>query len=178
MRVAGGRVGLWETGDVGGEFSLSSSSMRRMKFSAEPPISKSSNAVVENGVSLPGQKTPSTFNWSFSQLNSKPSRWDIWYPLVSISCAPTLECTSSLNAIVPFCLKVIGTRARWSFKKFCLPDGNTLQPVRGILWEFILLSWTKSLAVRVTRCGPKFRQHSVPSLEADKIMLLYCKLKV
>ena len=56
-----GRDGLSETGAVvGGEFSLSFSSSSRMGFSAEPPISKLSDAVVEMGVTMPGLKTAST----------------------------------------------------------------------------------------------------------------------
>ena len=53
-----GHVSLSETGVVvvGGEFSLSSSSSSRMGFPAEPPISKSSNAVGEKGVSKAGLK--------------------------------------------------------------------------------------------------------------------------
>ena len=41
---------------------MSSSSSSRMGFSVEPPISKSSNAVGEKGVSTPGLKTASTSN--------------------------------------------------------------------------------------------------------------------
>ena len=56
-----GRVGLSEIGVVvGGEFSLSFSSSRRRGFSAEPPISKLSDAFVEMGVTMPGLKTAST----------------------------------------------------------------------------------------------------------------------
>ena len=36
---------------------------------------------------------------------------------MSISCAPTLESTSSLISIVPSWLALTGTRARWTFKK-------------------------------------------------------------
>ena len=43
----------------GGEIPLSSASSSRMGFSAELPISKSSNAVGEKGVSMPGLKTAS-----------------------------------------------------------------------------------------------------------------------
>ena len=53
-------MGLAHTGVDGGAFSLSSSSSSRMGFPAEPPISKSSDAVVEMGVTMPGLKTAST----------------------------------------------------------------------------------------------------------------------
>ena len=61
----GGRVGLSETGVVvvgGGEFSLSSSSSSRKGFSPEPPISNSTNAVGEKGLSIPGLKKASKSN--------------------------------------------------------------------------------------------------------------------
>ena len=119
---------LSETGVVGGgRFSLSSSSSRRMGFSAEPPISQSSIAVGEKGVSMPGLKTASTSSWEFSHYNSTSSRSaDTWYPLVSISCAPTLESTSFLFSCVPCWLGVTGTRARWLLKNSCLWDNNKL----------------------------------------------------
>ena len=60
------RVVLSDTGVVGGEFSGSSSLSSRMGSSAEPFISKLSNAVDEKGASTPGLKTASTSRCSFS----------------------------------------------------------------------------------------------------------------
>ena len=108
----------------------------RMEFSADPPpISKSSNAVGEKGVSIPGLKTAFTASWSISQWNSTSSRSvETWYPLVSKPCAPTPESTSSLISSVPCWLRETGTRARWLFKNRCLWDNNKLQAARGIFW--------------------------------------------
>ena len=167
-----------ETGVVGGELSLSSSSSSRMGFPAEPPISKSSNVVNKNAVSVPVLKTASTSKWSFSQWNSKASRSYTLYPLVSISCAPTLESNSSFISIVPSWLGVIGTRARWLFKESCLGDSKKLQAARGTSWEFTVISWTRSLTVTETESGTKSRDSSIRSLETEKTMLLYCRLKV
>ena len=48
------RVFLSQAGASGGEFSLSSSSSSKMGFSADPGIPKTSSAVGEKVVSLPG----------------------------------------------------------------------------------------------------------------------------
>ena len=50
--IVGGSVGLSKTSVFGGEFSLSFSSSRRMGFSADPPISKSSSTVGEKEYQL------------------------------------------------------------------------------------------------------------------------------
>ena len=80
--------------------------------------------------------------------------------------------------MVPSWLGLFGTRTRSLFRKACLLDSNELQASRGILRQFIVLCWLRSLTVRVTDSGPKSRDHSVPSLEAEKTMLVYCRLKV
>ena len=77
LRIAGRRVGLSETGvdGGGGEFSLFSSSTSRMGFSAEPRISKSSNAVEEKGVSMPHLKIASTSADHFhSRIQHRPDQ--------------------------------------------------------------------------------------------------------
>ena len=78
-------------------------------------------------------------------------RSDRWYPPVSISWVPTLESTSSLNTIVPYWLGLIGTRARWIVKKYCVLDNNKLQVAKEFPWELIVFSWTRSFTVRVTK---------------------------
>ena len=72
------RVGLLEIGvvEIGGEFSLSSSSSIRNYFSASEPISKSLKVERQKPVSLPGLKRASTSSWFFSQLNSTSSSSD------------------------------------------------------------------------------------------------------
>ena len=167
-----------ETGVVGGEFSFSSSSLSRIGFPVEPPISKSSNAVGEKGVWMPGLKTASTSGCSFSQQNSTSYRSYTWYPFMSISCAPTLESISSLISCVSCRLGVTGTRARWLFTKTCLWGNNQLQAARENSRKLIVSSWTRSFTVRVTESGPNLRDHSMHLLETEKIMLLYCRLKV
>ena len=97
---------------------------------------------------------------------------------MSISCAPTLESTPTLISLVPSWLGVLGTLPRWLFKKSCLWDINYLKAATGISCELIVMSCPRSLPVRVTEIGPKSRKHSIPSLETQKIMLFYCRLKV
>ena len=124
-------------------------------------------------------KTASTSSWSISQLNSTSSRYtDTWYALVTISCATTLESTSSIISCVSCWLGLTGTRARWWFKNYCLWDNNKLQAARGISGEHIAISWTRSSTIRVIESGPKSRDHSIPSFGTAKTMLLYCRLKV
>ena len=79
-----------------------------------------------------------------------------------LSCAPTLESTSSLISCVPCWLGVTGTRARWLFKNCCLWDNYKLQGARGISWEIIVISWTRSFTIRVSESGPKSRDNSTP----------------
>ena len=93
-------------------------------------------------------------------------------------CAPTLESTSSFNSLVLSRLGVIGTCARWIFKKSGHWDNNKLEAARRLYWEPIVIFWTRSFTVRVTESGPKSRNHSIPSLEAEKVTLLYCRQKV
>ena len=97
---------------------------------------------------------------------------------MSITYAPTLEIISYLNSIVPSWLGVIGTRARWIFKRFCLWDNNKLQTNGRSSWEYFVNSWTRSFTVGVTESCPKTTDYSIPSLETDKIMMLYCRLEV
>ena len=96
---------------------------------------------------------------------------------VHILCTYTWEC-SSLISLVPFWLESIAARARWLLKRSCFWDNNKLQAARGISWEYIVSSWSRSFTVRVSESGSKWKDHSMPSLETKKIMLLYCRLKV
>ena len=75
-------------------------------------------------------------------------------------------------------LGVIGTRAKRLFRKSCFCDNYIFQAARRISWKFIVNSCTRSFRVRVTESGPKPRDHSIPLLETEKIMLLHCRLKV
>ena len=172
LSISGGNFGLSEIGFLGGDFSLSSSSLSRMGFSADPPISKSSRDLGEWKVPIPHLKTTSTSNWSFSQRFSIPSRWESCSALMSISCAPTLEKTSSLISIVPSWLGVNGTHARWVFRKSYLWDNNKLQGARGFLRELLVTYWTRSFTVRVTESRQNPRGHSKLSLKSGKMMLL------
>ena len=73
-----GSVVLTDTGDDGGEFSLSSFSSYTRGFSTDPPMDTPLNVVGENGVSMPGPNTASMSNCQFPQLNSMSLRWDTW----------------------------------------------------------------------------------------------------
>ena len=173
-------AGLSENRVVGreGGFSLCCSSSVRIGFSAIEQISKSLKVKKVNGISIARGNTESMLKTRSAQWNLIYSRSDIWYPLMSISCEPTLESTSSRVSIVPSGREVIETRARWLFKKSCSWDNNKFQAAREFSWELIAISWTRSCSVRVTESGSKSRDHSIPLLETEKIMLLYCRLEV
>ena len=64
------------------------------------------------------------------------------------------------------------------FQISCLCDKNKLQAARGHSWELILISWTRSFTVSETESGPISKDYSLPSLETEQIMFLYCRLKV
>ena len=131
----------------------------------------------EKGVPMLGLKTVTTSSWSFSQWQSTSSRSDTWYPLVSISGAPTLESNSSLISCVHCWLGLIETRDRWLSKYSLFWDNHKLQAARRFSWELNVISWTRSFPVRVTESGQNSIDHSIPSLETDKIMFFYCRLK-
>ena len=57
-------------------------------------------------------------------------------------------------------------------------DNNELQAARGKSWEPFVLSKTRSFTLKETESGPKSRHHSIPSLEIEEVMLLYCRLNV
>ena len=69
------------------------------------------------------------------------------------------------------------TRARWLPLSSCLWNSNKLQAATRVLWEFVKFSWTRSFTVKLTESGSKSTDHSIPSLEIDKVMSLYCRLK-
>ena len=95
-----------------------------------------------------------------------------------MSCATTLERTSSLISILPSCLGEYGSRATRLFKNSCLWDPNKFEAARVISWEHIVISWTRSSTFRKTEFGPKSRDHSKLSLKTENIMILYCRRKV
>ena len=82
-----------------------------------------------------------------------------------------------LISIVPFCFGVIGTRARWLFKKSCLWHNSSCHTARGIYCELILKFWSRSFTAILTESEPKSRVHWIPSLETEKIMI-FCKLNL
>ena len=129
--------------------------------------------LVKKEYTMSGLKTASKSSWYLSQYNSTSSRSaeETWYQLVSISCAPMLESTSSLISCVTCWLEVTGSGARWLFKKCCLCDNNKLQAAGGISWELIAISWTNPFTVRLTESGPSSRDHSISSLDAEKFLL-------
>ena len=114
-------------------------------------------------------KKASTYCSSFfSKIQHRPDQ----QTFVSISCATTLESTLSLISCVPWWLGVTGARARWLFKNCCLWYNSKLHAARGISWESIVISWTRSFTFTVTESGPKSRDHSIPSLETENHVAL------
>ena len=92
--------------------------------------------------------------------------------------APTSSTTSFFIYRSTFWVGVFRIRVRWLIKKSRRWDNNKLRAAIGFYMEFIATSWTRSFIVRLTKSGPKSRDHSLVLLEFEKIMLLYCWLKV
>ena len=109
--------------------------------------------------------------------NSMSSKSDSSYPLVSVSCAPTLESTSSRISNVPRWLGVMGTRGKWLSKNSCLWDSNKDQAASGTSRKLIVRFSSRSFTLKTTESGPKSKVHCVPLLETEKIMI-FCKLTV
>ena len=82
--------------------------------------------------------------------------------------------------MVPFWLGIIGTRGRWLFKKSCFFWKAQEAPSCEIdfLWNYSSFLDEVSLTARVIESGPKPRDHSIPSSETEKTMLLYSRLKL
>ena len=97
---------------VGAEFSLSSSSSTFVELAAFDPITNSSKMVGGKRASIPGRLALSISTAESSQLKSMSSRSDSSYHLGSLSCAPTLEITSSFISNVPCWLGAMGTRGK------------------------------------------------------------------
>ena len=86
----------------------------------------------EKWIFMPGWTTASMFKSASSRWNTLSSRSDNWYPLVSMSFAPSLGSTSSPILIVLYWFGVSGVRARWLSKNSCFYDNIKLQAARGI----------------------------------------------
>ena len=70
-----------------------------------------------------------------SKWSSMFSRLDAWYPLESVSCAPTLESTATRFSRIPLRLGFIGTVARWLFKLlFFVLKQELSRSIEKILW--------------------------------------------
>ena len=91
-------------------------------------------------------------------------------------CASTLESNSSRISIVLCLLGVNGTSARCLFEDFSLCNTNTLQGARRNSTELFVNSEKKSFTVRKIEFGSKSKDNSIPSLEAEKLLLLYSRL--
>ena len=153
---------------------MSSSSSSRMGLSAEPLISKSTNAVGAKGESKDGLKSAFRSSWSFSPVEF--NIFQISSRHLIPACVHTLG-TYNWKYFVPHSMcsllvRVTRTRGRWLFKNCSLWDNNKLQATIGNSWELTVISWTRSFTVRVTESGPNSTDHSIPSLETDNFMLL------
>ena len=102
------------------------------------------------------------------------SRSDTSYPLVSVSCATTLQSTS-LISIVPCWLGVMGTRGNWLSKNSCLWDSNKEQAASEISTELIVKFLSKSFTLKTSESGPKSKIHCVPLLETVNCIVLIVK---
>ena len=126
---------------------------------------------------MPSLKTASTSGWPFSQWNSTSSRSDTWHPLVSISCAPTLESTSSVISVLRSRLGVTGTLARRLLKSlmFGTSTSSKLQE------EFLVnvLSFPRRVPLQSGSLTLVQSRETIecPRWKLRKIMLLSCRLK-
>ena len=143
--VIWGFIGRSESGVVivGADFSRSSSSSTNVGLAAVDPIWKPSKMVAKMGI-----KSVSTT--TSSQVNSMSSRSDTSYPLVSVSCAPTLESTSSLISTAPCWLGVMGTRGKGLSRPFGLWDSNKKKAASGSSRELIVSFLVISFAPKTT----------------------------
>ena len=95
---------------------------------------------------------------------------------VHILCAYTFE------HFVPHLHSSFLIGSNWNLRQMILQksllwDNNKFQTARRTSWELFVFSWTTSFTVRVTESGPKSRDHSIPLMETEKIMLPYHRLK-
>ena len=88
------------------------------------------------------------------------------------------------------------TRKHFIPSPLCLPGWGSSSSRQMVVWKFLSLRkqqalgcrkkflrtschcWDAIFTVRVTESGPKSRDHLIPSLEAEKVMLLYCWLEM
>ena len=94
-----------------------------------------------------------------SQLHLMSSRSDTSYPLVLVSCAPTLASTSSLNSKVPYWFGVMGTRGKWLSKSSCLRDSDRDQAASGTSRELIVRFSSRTFELKTTELWPKSKNH-------------------
>ena len=99
-------------------------------------------------------------------------------PASVLSCARTLESTSSVISSVPCWWVQTGTSARWLLKNSCLWDNNKLQAARRIPPEPVVIFRTRSSLVRINESRPKSKDHWIPWLETEKTLLLYRRKKM
>ena len=91
------------------------------------------------GASMLGRKTASMFKSTSSQWNSISARSDNRYPLVSMSCALTLESTSFRFSLVLCWLGILELCALWLFKNSDPRDYKKLQAAREFSWDFFVI---------------------------------------
>ena len=165
----GAELVSFETGAVGRreDFSLFFFSSIKIGFWAIEPASKLLNAKQVKAVSVPGWNTASMSKSGSSLWSSTAIISETGYSFVSMSCAPTLQSTSSRISIIPCWMGLIGARTSGLLQKICLWDNNKLQAGRVFSWELIVISWTRSFTVRITEYDSKSRDHSKFSLETE-----------
>ena len=97
---------------------------------------------------------------------------------MSVSCAPTLESTSSLTSNVPCWLGAMGTRGKWLFKNCCIWDSNKDQAATGVSRELFVRFSSRSFTLKTTESGPKSKIYCVPLLETVNCIVLIVKKRV
>ena len=117
-RQRGSRVGLSKTWVFEGELTLRFLSSIRIGFTVTEPYQNHWNLEGKKGMSIPGQRTASTFKSGSPQWNSKHSRSDNWNPFVSMSCAPSFGSSLFHISCVAYWLGVFRIQTKRSSKNY------------------------------------------------------------
>ena len=104
------------------------------------------------GASRLGRETVSISNSKSSQRSSNSSKSVFWYPVKSVSFAPTLEKNSYRISIVPFWSRIFATLTEWMPEISCFCWLASSMKGKFALFHGI----SRFFTVRVTESAPKF----------------------
>ena len=98
-------------------------------------------------------------------------------------CFRPMSCTYTWEHFVPLliCFLLVGgdwDSSQMVVQNFLSLNNNKLQAARRIFWEHFAISWTRSFTVTITESSANSRGQSIPTLDTEKIVLLYRRLKV